>query len=199
MLLSNNKAVCGGNQRRFWSSWGQVSCALMAGTWMSTSTATEQNPLSMRVPSGWETCLTFKALSLGLYSFTCPSNGCGTRPKFKVDKVICGKEIHAVWTDLPPSTISRHGEFRKASGVIRAGVPCWVSEAGSPCSCRPPQMTPTCKPVGTEYPVARHLHQPVSTEGSVLDRTDHNIQLVLEDCWQCPPWAQRLSPRGILL
>lgn len=129
-LLSTDKPEWGGKQRGFWSRWmtadkpREVSGVLAMVMWASRSAAARQNQFSAWTPSRWETCLPFKALSLGLVQVHMPLNGCGTRHRFKVDQVVCDSEIRAPWADLSPSTFSDTGTSGRHRGVIRAGITC---------------------------------------------------------------------------
>ncbi|XP_015426615.1 PREDICTED: zona pellucida sperm-binding protein 2 [Myotis davidii] len=125
----------------------------------------------------------FAGTSRGLARFRIPLNGCGTTHRVQDGEVIYENEIRALPAGLPPRTVSRDGEFRCDNCHMI------VSAAALP-------DQSYLRPFADgDYPVPRHLRQPIYLEVSVVNRTDPHIKLVLGDCWATPAADPSALPR----
>ncbi|XP_012587103.1 PREDICTED: zona pellucida sperm-binding protein 2 [Condylura cristata] len=144
---------------------------------------------------------TFKSPPQGLVRFHIPLHGCGTRYKFQGDEIIYENEIRAHWTDNSPRRISKDSEFRmtvkcsysKDNRLLKTNAmhlppPKASMKLGSlVLSLKSYPDKSYLQPFGDEeYPVVKHPHQPIYMEVKILNRTDPDMKLVLDNCWTSP-------------
>uniref|UniRef100_A0A452E681 Zona pellucida sperm-binding protein 2 n=1 Tax=Capra hircus TaxID=9925 RepID=A0A452E681_CAPHI len=119
----------------------------------------------------------FKALFQGLVKFHIPLNGCGTRRKVSIR--------------LSSMKMKYMLSGRIFLQIVNSGVTQFLPPPVA--SVKPGPLALTLqtypdnsylRPYGDkDYPVVRYLRQPIYLEVRVLNRTDPNIKLVLDDCW----------------
>nr|XP_025040822.1 zona pellucida sperm-binding protein 2-like [Pelodiscus sinensis] len=152
----------------------------------------------------------FKSPSNDMVRFHIPLNRCGTRQRFEGERAIYENEVHSLWADLLPRRISRDSEFRlsvvctyrSGDAALNVGIS----------SLPPPVSSVNQGPLSLillvypddsylqpysddQYPIVKHLQQPIFLEVQVLNRNDPNIKLVLDDCWATASQDPSSMPR----
>uniref|UniRef100_A0A8D0GH75 Zona pellucida glycoprotein 2 n=1 Tax=Sphenodon punctatus TaxID=8508 RepID=A0A8D0GH75_SPHPU len=173
----------------------------------STKPTLDLNTLRLRDP----TCKPiFKSPSGDMVQFHVPLNGCGTRQRFEGERTIYENEVSALWADLPPRWISRDSEFRLT-------VVCYYSSDDTLLNVKISSLPSPAPAISQgplsliiliypdeayiqpykddQYPVVKHLRQPIFLEVQVLNRNDPNIKLMLDDCWATMSLDPAAQPR----
>ncbi|XP_077349847.1 zona pellucida sperm-binding protein 2-like [Lithobates pipiens] len=137
---------------------------------------------------------------------------CGTKISFVGGVLLYENEVHALWKDKPRRIISRDSEFRETVRC-RYNVSDLVSFTMN-------VLTPSPLPVSerydgpisfvlnlyhddsyavlyqdNQYPVVKTLRDPIYLEMQVLNRSDPNIELILNDCWATMSPDPEASPQ----
>ncbi|XP_073488727.1 zona pellucida sperm-binding protein 2-like [Aquarana catesbeiana] len=145
-----------------------------------------------------------------LFSFSLTD--CGTKMSFVDGVLVYENEVHALWKDKPRRIISRDSEFRET-------VRCRYNVSGG-VSFTVNVLTPSPLPVSerydgpisfvlnlyhddsyavlykdNQYPVVKTLRDPIYLEVQVLNRSDPNIELILNDCWATMSPDPNASPQ----
>ncbi|XP_029433317.1 zona pellucida sperm-binding protein 2 [Rhinatrema bivittatum] len=131
--------------------------------------------------------------------FHVPLSGCGTKRRFEGETAIYENEVWSQWVDLPPSRISRDSEFRLTVlcyyqkdnitinlDVMTRSPPVLVSKSEGPLSLVLNLYSGDLYEelyTDQQYPVVKHLREPLYLEARLLNRNDPNLELMLNDCW----------------
>ncbi|XP_074866797.1 zona pellucida sperm-binding protein 2-like [Carettochelys insculpta] len=172
-----------------------------------TKPALDLDTLRLRDP----TCKpVFKSPMEDVVQFHVPLNSCGTRRRFEGERTLYENEVHALWANLLPRRISRDSE-------LRLTVVCMYSNGDAALNVRISSLPPPVSSINQgplslilliypdddylepyrddQYPIVKHLQQPIFLEVQVLNRNDPNIKLVLDDCWATTLQDPRSLPR----
>ncbi|XP_040208018.1 zona pellucida sperm-binding protein 2-like [Rana temporaria] len=151
-----------------------------------------------------------KTDQLVVFSFSLTD--CGTKMSFVGGVLVYENEVHALWRDKPRRIISRDSEFRE---TVRCQYN--ISDVAS---FAVNVLTPSPLPVSerydgsisfvlnlyhddsyavlykdNQYPVVKTLQDPIYLEVQVLNRSDPNIELILNDCWATMSSDPNASPQ----